>query len=83
MSEPSREKLSTQTLSIMLMGAVYLTFAPFVPEPHLFGKVRWVMGGAVGMEPLDWFDLAMHGISALVLPFLVWKVYRRWRKYSS
>ncbi|MBL8615811.1 MAG: hypothetical protein JNM72_09410 [Deltaproteobacteria bacterium] len=35
--------------------------APFVPEPHLLGKLRWVAGGAVGMQPMDWFDLLMHG----------------------
>lgn len=36
--------------------------APFVPEPHVVGKVRWVMGGAVGMKAIDWFDLALHGL---------------------
>jgi hypothetical protein len=31
------------------------------PEPHLVGKLRWVAGGAHGMAPMDWADLAMHG----------------------
>ena len=25
-----------------------LGFAPFVPEPHLWGKLKWLAGGAVG-----------------------------------
>lgn len=41
--------------------AVGLGLAPFAPEPHLVGKLRWVAGGAVGMGPMDWFDLVMHG----------------------
>lgn len=45
----------------MLLLSLTLGLAPFVPEPHLFGKIRWVMGGAVGMGAADWFDLAMHG----------------------
>ena len=37
-----------------------LGFAPFFPEPHLVGKIRWVAGGAVGMGLMDWGDLLMH-----------------------
>lgn len=44
-----------------------LGLAPFVPEPHLVGKLRWVAGGAVGMAPMDWFDLVLHGSPFLVL----------------
>lgn len=43
-----------------LMSAT-LGLAPLSPEPHLLGKLRWVAGGAVGMTPLDWGDLLMHG----------------------
>ena len=47
-------------LSPLLMSLT-LGLAPFVPEPHIVGKLRWVAGGAVGMGPMDWFDLALHG----------------------
>jgi hypothetical protein len=30
-----------------------------------------VAGGAVGMKPMDWFDLAMHGLPWLLLLRLV------------
>ena len=51
----------------MLLLSLTLGLAPFVPEPHLFGKIRWAMGGAVGMGPADWFDLAMHGTPWILL----------------
>jgi len=46
-----------------VFGLLSLTLglAPFSPEPHLFGKLRWVAGGADGMTAMDWFDLALHG----------------------
>lgn len=52
--------------TFVLMAALTLGLAPFFPEPHLFGKLRWVAGGAVGMKPLDWFDLVWHGLPWLL-----------------
>ncbi|AEI52195.1 hypothetical protein [Runella slithyformis] len=63
---------------LWLMASLTLGLAPFLPEPHLFGKIRWIMGGAVGMKPMDWFDFVLHGtpwvllIRALTVTFL-WK----------
>lgn len=45
--------------------------APFFPEPHLIGKWRWLLGGAVGMEAMDWADLAMHSAPFLFLLVLL------------
>lgn len=44
-----------------LVGCLTLGLAPFAPEPHIVGKLRWVLGGAHGMSAMDWLDLAMHG----------------------
>lgn len=44
-----------------LVASLSLGLAPFAPEPHVVGKLRWVLGGARGMAPMDWFDLALHG----------------------
>jgi rhodanese-related sulfurtransferase len=44
-----------------LLLSLTLGLAPFAPEPHIVGKLRWLAGGAVGMGPMDWFDLALHG----------------------
>lgn len=48
-----------------------LGLAPFIPEPHLFGKVRWVLGGAHGMQLMDWFDVALHGFPFIILIRLI------------
>ena len=51
--------------------------APFVPEPHLIGKLRWLMGGAVGMKPIDWFDLIQHGFPFVLLFRALFLKYRK------
>lgn len=48
-------------LAMPLLASLTLGLAPFMPEPHIVGKLRWALGGAAGMGPMDWFDLAMHG----------------------
>ncbi|MEQ8553701.1 MAG: hypothetical protein RIC06_03300 [Cyclobacteriaceae bacterium] len=48
-----------------------LGLAPFSPEPHLWGKLKWVWGGAVGMQAVDYFDLIMHGAPWVFLLYLV------------
>lgn len=48
-----------------------LGLAPFFPEPHLWGKLKWVWGGAVGMQAVDYFDLIMHGAPWVFLLYLV------------
>jgi hypothetical protein len=45
--------------------------APFQPEPHLFGKIKWIMGGAKGMELLDWWDTIMHGVPMIAFVVLL------------
>lgn len=50
-----------------LLASLTLGLAPFVPEPHIVGKIRWIAGGAVGMGPMDWFDVALHGTPWLLL----------------
>lgn len=47
--------------SLVIMASLMLGLAPFYPEPHIWGKIRWVAGGAVGMSAMDWFDLCWHG----------------------
>jgi hypothetical protein len=52
---------------IIILLCLTLGLAPFFPEPHLWGKLKWVAGGAVGMGPMDWFDLFFHGFPFLLL----------------
>lgn len=52
---------------LLLVAAVLIGGAPFVPEPHLVGKIRWVGGGAVGMQAMDWLDLVWHASPLFLL----------------
>ena len=57
--------------STVLILALTLGLAPFVPEPHVLGKVRWVLGGGTGMQIMDYLDLVFHGLPWLLLLRLV------------
>lgn len=59
--------------SLWIFGtlAFFLALAPFYPEPHLIGKIEWVLGGAVGMATSDWLDLVLHGGPILTFLFLM------------
>lgn len=50
-----------QRLIQPLFASLTLGLAPFVPEPHIIGKLRWIAGGAAGMGGMDWFDVLLHG----------------------
>jgi hypothetical protein len=61
-------------LLMALLATLTLGLAPFFPEPHFFGKVRWLLGGANGMQAMDWFDLFMHGAPWVWLAYEVVKL---------
>ncbi|WP_457645822.1 RND transporter [Profundibacter sp.] len=44
----------------LIMVALLLGLAPFVPEPHVLEKLRMLMAGELS-KPMDIFDLVMHG----------------------
>ena len=69
----------TARLLMPLLASLTLGLAPFQPEPHLAGKLRWVAGGAVGMGATDWFDLALHGAPWiwLLVELVRWALARR------
>ena len=56
---------------IVILLCLTLGLAPFFPEPHIWGKIKWIMGGAVGMQFKDWFDVIFHGLPFLLLIRLV------------
>ncbi|MCI5212517.1 MAG: RND transporter, partial [Candidatus Electrothrix sp. ATG2] len=43
-----------------------LGFSPFIPEPHLFEKIRMLVSGTLA-RPIDIFDLFFHAVPLLVL----------------
>ena len=52
---------------IIILLCLTLGLAPFFPEPHIWGKIKWIAGGAIGMQFQDWFDTLFHGIPFLLL----------------
>lgn len=51
---------------LLIIGSLTLGLAPFVPEPHLFEKLRMLFQGTLS-RPIDIFDLLMHGALPLLL----------------
>jgi len=52
--------------NILIIGSLTLGLAPFIPEPHLFEKIRMLFQGTLS-RPIDIFDLLMHGAFPLLL----------------
>lgn len=55
----------------VILLCLTLGLAPFIPEPHIWGKVKWVAGGAVGMQLMDWLDFLFHGFPWILLSRLI------------
>lgn len=56
---------------LIVLLCLTLGLAPFYPEPHIIGKIRWLSGGAVGMTTKDYFDILLHGFPFLLLIRLI------------
>ncbi len=63
-------------LPLLVLAALFLGGAPFVPEPHLVEKLRMLLQGSLS-KPLDIFDLIYH---ATPLTLLVLKLLRTRQK---
>ena len=53
-------------LWMILLLALTLGLAPFTPEPHVWQKLKMLIGGSLTM-PVDIFDFLMHGTPWLLL----------------
>jgi len=56
----------------LALFALFLGLAPFVPEPHLWGKLKMLMAGTL-TRPMDIFDLLWH---TWPIALLLFKLYR-------
>ncbi len=52
---------------IVILLCLTLGFAPYYPEPHIVGKLKWVLGGGVDMKLIDVLDLLLHGLPFILL----------------
>jgi len=57
------DKIPFLTLIII---SLTLGLAPFVPEPHVWEKLKMLVDGSLG-KPVDIFDLFMHGTPWILL----------------
>jgi hypothetical protein len=51
--------------NLVIIACLTLGLAPFVPEPHIWEKLKMLAGGTL-TRPIDIFDLLMHAA-----PFIV------------
>jgi hypothetical protein len=71
---PPDPRPAPASLLLPLFASVTLGLAPFLPEPHVVEKLRWLVTGHA-FRAVDLFDLALHGAPwvwlavALVLRF--------------
>lgn len=66
----SQSKLLLAAVACMTLG-----MAPFSPEPHIIGKLRWLAGGGDGMTAMDYGDLLMHGLPWLFLLYVLYQTF--------
>lgn len=64
-------KIDKSSLFLPIVLCLTLGLAPYTPEPHIFGKIKWLIGGANGMQLMDYFDLLLHGFPWV---FLIYKL---------
>jgi hypothetical protein len=63
-------------LTVILPLGVFLALAPFVPEPHLWQKLKMLFAGAL-TRPVDIFDLFLHGTPLVLLVLKLMRLARQ------
>ena len=73
------KKLLIKGLPLFAMASLTLGLAPFVPEPHIWEKIRWMATGQKMDQGIYWFDLALHGTPWLLLSVsaMLWLLSKR------
>ena len=51
--------LDQMSWPIVILACLTLGLAPFVPEPHIWEKLKMLTAGTL-IKPIDIFDLLMH-----------------------
>lgn len=57
---------------IWLVICLTLGLAPYLPEPHIVEKIKWIMSDISQLALLDWFDFLMHGTPWVMLVISVY-----------
>jgi hypothetical protein len=68
------EAFDRAPLGIFFIAALTLGLAPFLPEPHVWEKIKMLLNGHLS-RPIDIFDLFLHGVPWLLLVLKLTRVY--------
>ena len=68
--------LDRQSLLLFVLLALTLGLAPFVPEPHLWQKLKMLAAGTLH-KPIDIFDLVLHGTPWVLLMLKLYRVVKQ------
>jgi hypothetical protein len=66
--------IDRQPFVLFLLIALTLGLAPFVPEPHIWEKLKMLAAGELS-RPIDIFDLALHGVPWLLLGLKTFRMF--------
>ena len=61
-----RRLLAQLPLSILVVLCLTLGLAPFLPEPHIWEKLKMLASGTL-TRPIDIFDMLFHGVPWILL----------------
>ena len=68
--------LDKTPLSLLILFSLLLGLAPFVPEPHLWEKLKMLAAGTLS-RPIDVFDLLLHAAPWVLLALKLVRVATR------
>jgi len=68
--------LDKTPLSLLILLSLLLGLAPFVPEPHLWEKLKMLAAGTLS-RPIDVFDLLLHAAPWVLLALKLVRVATR------
>ena len=69
-------------LPILIVACLTLGLAPFVPEPHLWEKLKMLTSGEL-TKPVDIFDLLLHGTPWILLVIKLVLLATKKRKHEN
>ena len=52
---------------IWLIVCLTLGLAPYLPEPHIVEKFKWIVSDIGQLALIDWFDVILHGFPWVML----------------
>ena len=74
--------IDRMNLLILIMLCLTLGLAPFMPEPHLWEKLRMLTSGEL-TKPVDIIDLLLHGTPWMLLIIKLVLLVTKKRKHEN